>query len=242
MTYLLDTLAVFILIACVIACYYKGFLKTAALFFANIIAVIASAVLSKLLAGWVYESFVKEKVISLLSDKLAAVVNVPEAVGKGLDALPKFVSNLAGGAGAVTQKVADSIAAGQQSVVEAFEKEIAGPAIILLIQVILFFILILVCSFFVKRICGLLSFVNKIPLVGPINKILGGVVGVAQGFIVVYLLTLLLTFFIGVSGDKLGFVKKQDIEDTLIVSRIVKFSPMKIVDTVSQAQEILKEQ
>lgn len=60
---------------------------------------------------------------------------------------------------------------------------------------ITFLITLLVTSFLIKLLLSILNIVEKLPLLKGVNRLLGGIVGVLQGLLIVWLLFFLVTVF-----------------------------------------------
>lgn len=70
--------------------------------------------------------------------------------------------------------------------------QIIAPVVLLFLKALLFVVFFVVLSFVVRRVVGVLGFVNKVPLVGQANALLGGVLGAGKGLVVFSLVSVVL--------------------------------------------------
>ena len=88
-------------------------------------------------------------------------------------------------------------------------------------------ILYIVLSFVVSVIAKALGIINKVPLIGGLNKILGGVFGLLNAGIWCYILAGVVGLFIGLTNGNIDFMNNQIIDKTVLFKLIYQLSPFK---------------
>ncbi|MBE7029029.1 MAG: CvpA family protein [Ruminococcaceae bacterium] len=88
--------------------------------------------------------------------------------------------------------------------------EIFTVFVVNVISIILLFISLFICSFFIKKLA---KFINKIIIVGHINKILGAILGFFQGVLISYLIICVISFF---PASKIYTYVAEDMEKSYI--------------------------
>ncbi|MCD8106638.1 MAG: CvpA family protein [Oscillospiraceae bacterium] len=96
------------------------------------------------------------------------------------------------------------------------EEEIVRPIIELALKIVVFLVLLFILRLVINPVSNLFKFANKIPVIGPLNVLLGAVLGAVEGLITVYGLALLIRLVVNVSGDSLIFLNTDTIELTYI--------------------------
>ena len=181
---ILDIIFLAVIIIFIISGAIRGFARA----IMNIAAVVASAILSNLLSGvisdWIFNSFVRNDLIANLNN---AVTNTEISVNSALGDLPGWVSS-------VVSFFCNLFNFDEQRLVDCFVGT-ASTAKLTAVQVTDNFVKPIVTgifSFFIAIILFILliiifKFVNKLfelPVISPINRVLGGVFGAAEGIVV----------------------------------------------------------
>ena len=65
--------------------------------------------------------------------------------------------------------------------------------------------------------------VNKIPIVGPVNVLFGGVLGAVEGAVVVYVISIVIKAVVNVTGSSLIFLNTQTINMTKLFIKFYNF-------------------
>lgn len=100
---------------------------------------------------------------------------------------------------------------------------IVRPVITVPVRALVFialFVLLLVLLRFVSK---LLRVVNKIPLVGTVNSILGAVLGVAEAAVVIFIVCIGVQVLVNMTGNSLIAINTEVIDSTLLFKHIYYF-------------------
>ena len=101
-----------------------------------------------------------------------------------------------------------------------------GPVVLFLTTAILFLLLLILLGFLVRYLARLFRFVNDIPLLGPINCILGGVVGLIRGFLVLFVLAVFVDFLCSITNNSWEVLNQSIIQRTFLYQYLVQFNPV----------------
>ncbi len=234
MSYILD--AVSLIIVCFFAwrCSKKGFVKAAVLFFGFVIAAVIARYVSLPIANFIYDSFVAEKVSQTISMKLATssvigpMTDLSIKIDSALDSLPEILRNATGflmGSSEAETAVSSAMVEAGKTLSESIETEVVKPAVISLLQSILFIVLFVILSFLIKKLAFVGGYFNKIPVVGKLNMFLGGVLGTLEGLIIVFLIAVALHFSLLLLGDKIP-ITETDIDNSFVFKFFYEKNPL----------------
>lgn len=185
---ILDIIFLAVIIIFIISGAIRGFARA----IMNIAAVVASAILSNLLSGvisdWIFNSFVRNDLIANLNN---AVTNTEISVNSALDDLPGWVSSVVSFFCNLfnfdEQRLVDCFVGTASTakltavqVTDNFVKPIVTGIFSFFIAIILFILLIIIFKLIIKLVNKLF----ELPVISPINRVLGGVFGAAEGIVV----------------------------------------------------------
>ena len=238
MSIIYDLVIILILAACIFIGWKNGFVQSVARIISYIVALVAANILSYLLALFVYNTFLRGYFVNLVANKLASAAEGLDPtllLQNSLSAFPSFLGNsvkmLFG------ENLADSIvvnvADGANAVAEPIVDATIGPVAIMLLQFLFFLIVFFLLRFLLVKLCKSLSFINKIPLVGKVNKILGGVAGAVQGIIIVYIVCISVSFLVAVTNDSLSFLNSDVVSQTLLLDFFSRYNPVSIFNILA---------
>ena len=108
------------------------------------------------------------------------------------------------------------ISGNKEATATATEEMIIAPVIKGILKVIVFILLLLILKLIIGPISDLFKSVNKIPVIGPVNALFGGVLGAVEGAIVVYIIALVVRMAIYFTEGSLMFINTDTIEKTYI--------------------------
>lgn len=210
----------------------RGFLSTAAHLVGSVVALIVSLLYSRPLAVALYDRLLRHRVTELVAQNLeilgeASIEAFEQGVQAALSQLPSFLT------GAVGSSTAQNLDAWYESYIggntadlcAALADTVVAPAATALVQVLVFFALFALCMVVVGLVAGLLRGINHIPLIGSLNGLLGGVLGVAQGLLYVFVGGAVVWLLISSANDPLPFLSMDVVERTHLFRRFVFAGP-----------------
>lgn len=208
MSIILDVILVTIFAAFVFTAAKKGFMHTLLELLAVIVALAMSYQFSPVVAQATYDEIVEKSLVEAVETQIDETVNVSSVTTQAevlLDSIPGFMASFASSAGVDLDEIKTQISSEKFSsanlAIELVDK-IAKPIAVGALTVIFFLLLSVVLIFVLKWIAGLLAKLFKLPLIGTVNKVLGGVLGACKGvLVIVFICTFLDIIFANGDGE-----------------------------------------
>ncbi len=227
MSWVIDVIALAIILICVLVSAKRGFVKVAVEAIGFIAAAIIAFTFSMPLAEVTYDKVIEPPVIK------AAVEAVGEsAEHEAWNALPDFLIQKESAffgttVNQFTEKISENISKGTESAVKTASQEIVRPVAVkllnLLYSVILFLVLLIVVKFLAKFLNGLFSF----SLVGSLNRTLGGVLGGIKGIILAVIFFLVISLIVSFSGKPFLVFSDEAIHESIVYKIISPYLSIK---------------
>ncbi len=209
-----DLLALLIFFGCVYRSAARGF--------ASAVTGLLVYVVSAAVAGYFYRRFAQALYESVVYDAVSQVLarnfnlwldGISEARGV-VDAIPFLLRMLVGvKAGELDLLPRDG---GGELARLVMETALAQPVMTLL-SAVCFMLIFAVGAAIMRRVAGIFTGVNRLPLIGPVNTVLGGVVGVGLGLVGLYLGGLVIRLVLGLSHGGWQWLNKDMVEATYIL-------------------------
>jgi len=211
-----DLLALGILIHFVRRAASRGFVRTLVNFSGYLLAALVAGALGPVAARQLYTYIVRDALALVVSGQIEAVLT------DGAGALSGFVTRflpaelleaVQSGGGEFLETIFDGdIGAMTSAVVDG---ALQAPVLSILGGVC-FFLVFSVAMIFTRHVGRLFGGLYRVPVIGTFNTFLGGVVGVAQGLLVLYLLAVLLHIVLAATGGGTAFINEQVIGEGFI--------------------------
>ncbi|MBP0989725.1 MAG: CvpA family protein [Oscillospiraceae bacterium] len=201
----------------------KGFLQIAVKFVGGIAAVICSYVVSILGGVFIYDILLRDKILNAVKDIL------PNASGAEdfLEKLGSKIAILPGNAGAYgTEKVEElreTISKSLSNAPATITDTIINTVAVTIIKAVLFVLLFLLFMLIVKLVSKLFRVVNKVPVVGPVNKFFGGIVGIVYGLLWIAVLSVVIYLVIKSMDGGKGIFTEEIINESYVYKYIYTF-------------------
>lgn len=228
----LDCLVALIILGMVISGVRKGFLVSLVNAAGYLVSCIGAYIGSRVLAVTIYESFLRDNLISKVSEALAGTVSdadITLQVSLALEGIPGFLRNMVYGFFGSSEDIALAIesdimnSAGSASA--ALVDQMLYPVIFVVLQSLCFMLLFAAMRVILSAVIETLRNIRKFPLVGTADLLAGGVMGLIESILVIFVMMLVFRFFISISGGKIPFINEELIETTHIFKLFYKFGP-----------------
>ena len=177
--------------------------------------------ISNFLASWVYTAFVQQTLTTNLQ-QMIDTQGINSAIANSFSALPNWVMGMLGfflsifglDSSVYTNdfQVSNSAAAAVSTSVENLIQPVITGMFRLVIGVVISIIIFIIIKMLVKK----LARVFKIPVVKQINKLLGGVLGLAEAAILVF-------FAVNIFSGVLEFSNPEMLNNPMISGAVFKF-------------------
>lgn len=234
---LFDIVMLAVILISVIIGYVRGAAGTIISFVGGIISVFISSVLGNNLAPWIYSNFFKESINEDITNAVADVIgNGMGNIGDGvINSLPTNIQEILYDTGIVnilnnvTGSSAGELASSSCDVVQ----NVIEPIYIGIIQVCVTVVLFVILSIIISVICNLSGLINKIPIVGTANKLVGCVLGAFYGIMIVMVAVLLMNVAIPFIDE--DYTIRENISNQSFLFGVASDVTDKIIDTSAKA-------
>lgn len=226
----LDILAVvFALVVAKIAAR-QGFIRTIVRLVGFVLSLVFANVLSKYVSEFVFKEYVRNSLVQNITEQIASHPTV-ESFLAGLeaffDSIPALLLNALEYAGVNFTQSIDSVPANIEQVATTVVDSAVAPTLIALFATGFFFLFFALFRFLFKILArSLTATIRHIPLVGTANTILGGCVGLVEGVLYLYLVVMIMSFVMALTGDSLPVINTKTLEETWILSIFLKNNPL----------------
>ena len=199
----------------------KGFVAGLLDLVGNLLALLVAWIASDRISPTVFENFFKQGLIEKITQ------TVQEQGISGLTMLVEnFSSILPGGmADEVTRSLQEILGSGAPDLAVRIVDTILTPLIVPMITVVLFFIAFAVCKLVISMLVAVLTNINKIPVIGSVNELLGILVGVAGGVLNVVLLLCLIWAVVAITNNNLPVLNHDMLSGSMMYSLFSKYNP-----------------
>lgn len=229
MTYIVDIVLAILIVVVVVVAAKKGFAATLVDAFSMLISAFAAYKVSPIVSDFLYDSFIKdifEKKFSTALAEVSSSMSVSDKVSVLTQSLPSGIITFASSLGLDINSQMNSVAttaSDNKQLVEAMVEKIAREAVTALLDVIVFIIIFVLASIVLSLISKLFKKINDIPLVGNVNAALGGVLGVINAAVIVFVICGVLYIIAEMNTDN-AFV--QAVNSSKIYTVVTKYNPI----------------
>lgn len=170
----------------------RGLAKTLLNLAGLVVTAISAYYLSSFLSQLIYDSFLKQTVINNIQQIIEqngidyALSNCLEAVPQWINGILSFIIGIFGMSLSEYQNLLVPSSSFSTSTSQAVET-VVGPVVTSVFGMILLFVFFIIILIIVKKLVKLISKVFNIPVVKQINQLLGGVFGLAEGLVIVFI-------------------------------------------------------
>ena len=222
---------VLVLLAIIFICVGRknGALKMLFLLIGSAVAVAAATVLSSFTADFLFAGFLREELLASvvqalpdsndLNELLASVSSKSPAVSTALALLINF--------GTKTDTLDSLIASAAENTAATIVDSFISPIVIALLQSVTFILYLIIIAFLIKLIAKSLGLVNKVPVIGGINRFVGGIFGVVFAALIVFVLTVAVRVVLA-SGISTDILSEQTIQNSLVYHYVYNFTAINL--------------
>ena len=217
---ILDIALIGVVVATVIHYARKGFVAGMIDLVGNLAAIALAWFVSGKVSPTVFENFFKSGLVEKTTQTLQQGSFSLESVLGGLEGLvpQSLMDSIMESANSVLNSQAPDLA---QQVVE----QIISPLVVPLITVVLFFATFLLCRVVIAFLVAVLTNLNKVPLLGGVNRTLGVVVGLVGGVLNALLLLCLIWAVIVITSNNLPVVNDSALSGSYFYSFFSAYKP-----------------
>lgn len=193
----------------------SGFTRALVSFFGYSLSIFAANALAPRVARLLYDNVVRDMLYSAIGSRVDALAESGTAsAGEALASMPGFLGALMEKHGGELLQLLEE-AVGGDLVDTVIDQALENP-VLSLIRSAAFLIVFMVFCWVVRRVSRMAQGVYKIPVVGRLNTLLGGLLGLLQGVLFLYISGFLVRIAILAGGGGWGFLNEEVLGNTFI--------------------------
>lgn len=229
MPYILDILVIVILFHTTYRGYRNGLIRTVAGLFGYLGALVVASVGSKLIGNLIVTAS-RNSLIRMVSDKVGTMVNLDreQIVSLLYENIPSYLMNPIQQLIGTPEELASKIDLGTVSFAENLTDSVLIPVISTLVQALLFFLLFAICSYLIRRLVRAMDIFQKVPFVGSLNAVLGGILGCLQSIIILLVISTAVSLLLALTGGISDVLTAQSISQTYLFQIFYKMNPFSL--------------
>lgn len=198
----------------------KGVITQTGDFFKNIASEIKSNGASENAVS--IENGVEESVTESMLKALVGDVVSPNT-------LTEILESVSGAENSVRRTVDVFLNGDRSATAAAVESELIAPAVKLILKGIIWVVSMVILSLLARTVANAFKGLNRIPIIGPVNSLLGAALGLAEGAVIVYIAAQLVRLVMYLTENSLMFLNSSTVLKTYIFRWFVYFDVMALM-------------
>lgn len=205
---IVDIIIIAIIVLFVIIGVKRGLAKTILNLAGLVLTAVSAYYISSFLSQLFYDMFIKQTVITN-TQQIIEQNGIDYAVSNCLEAVPQWINRIISfivGAFGINLNefqnqitVPANISSSASQVIES----VLAPVVTSVLSIILVIILFIIILIIVKKLVKLVLRIFNIPVIKQINQFLGGIVGLAEGLLIVFIAVNIISMVAGFSNPDL---------------------------------------
>lgn len=218
---IIDIALIAVIIGTVFHYARKGFVAGVISLVGNLVSLGLAWGVSGKVSPTVFENFIKSGLIEKTANAIQqhGTVNLAAILENLSGIIPqKFIDNIMASASGLFDSNAPDVA------IQVVEKVIA-PLVVPMISVLLFFATFILCRVIIALLVAVLTNLNRIPLLGGINRMLGVCVGAVSGVINVLIILCLIWAVVVITNGNLPVINDATLSGSYFYSFFSAYNP-----------------
>lgn len=116
-----------------------------------------------------------------------------------------------------------------EATASAVENELIAPVIKLLLKGIIWVVAMMILTLLARTVSGAFQALNRIPIIGPVNSVLGAALGLAEGILTVYVVSQLVRLVCYLTSNTLMFLNVTTVDQTYLFKWLFYFDVISIL-------------
>lgn len=218
---ILDVLLVVVIALTAYRYMKKGFVAGLLDLVGNLLALLVAWIASDRISPTIFENFFKDGLIEKITQ------TVQEQGTSGLTMLVENLSSVLPEemAQEITRSFHEILGSGAPDLALRIVDGILTPLIVPMITVVLFFIAFALCKLVISMLVAVLTNINKIPVIGSVNKLLGILVGVTGGALNAVLALCLVWAIVAITNNSLPMLNNEVLSGSMLYSVFSAYNP-----------------
>ena len=199
----------------------RGFAAGLVQFVGNLASLIGALVLSHQASPLLFEKFFQNGFVTSIQNTLTAegTVNIQSTIEKYAGFLPESIKE------SLTASASGLLDSGAPDMAVKLVDEVIAPLLTPIIAIVLFFVAFALCRLLVGLLVAVLTNVNRIPVMGSVNRFFGFLMGLLAGVVDLYLVLCAVWAVIVITGGSIGFLNDQALAGSIAYSLFGRFNP-----------------
>ncbi len=232
----LDLIVIAIVVLNIIFSAKRGFIRTAIELVGFGLSIYLAFLVGGLVANGVYDTMIEPAIVNSVVEQAGetATDNVNDIVSTVFENIPKSAKLTAENLLGITEEsIKESIdsatltASGDtRQLVLKVTDTVARPIVVPLIKTLVAFIVFVILLFVVKILARIVNRAFSLPIIGGLNRTLGGVLGLAKGLIIAAVVCILLSTIVAMTTSGFLFFTVDNVAKTTLFKWLSGFSPI----------------
>lgn len=241
---IIDVLILLVLFLCYKKGAKDGFAKTLVSLLGFVIAAVLASMLCAPISEAVYDKTMSKPIndavsSALIGDEETSFVGLDKntistAVEEGINSLPSFIRDITGLESKKEEIVAnvnESTNATVSKICDTVCESYIRPVVIKILSAIVFLLLFVAVWLICKIVAKMLKIINKLPLLGGLNKLLGGIIGLVRGVIFALVICFCIVVFTADGASIFGVITAQTVQSSLVLKTVATYNPLNLIIT-----------
>lgn len=222
---ILDLVFLAVILIAVILSSKKGFMLTLLELLGFLAAIVIATTVSEPICEFAYDKFIEPTVVEKTQGIIVdSVTEIPENLWENLPNLIKNNSEFFGiSEDSFLKTLSSETKNGAVDVSTTISRKIVRPSVVNLTSTITCFLLILILIPTFRFVAKAVNKLFTISLVGKVNKILGGILGIVKGVAICFIICIVLDLFLKIKGGGLWFLTDEFLNESFVYSKIFPF-------------------
>ena len=213
----LDLAAVLFVIGYIRSAARRGFVRTAVQLIGFFISLFLANTLSSVVAEYTFTNFIQQGLKDKISEQIASSGSADgflQTLAAVLESIPSYLLNALEFAGLPADLTLPSALNSVEQLAADIVEQTIGPTCVALFSTIFFLLFFSLFMFLTRTVARCFTGLRHVPIVGPLNSVLGGCVGAIEGVLYLYLIVAVVSLILALSGDSIPYLNRQTLENT----------------------------
>ena len=227
--FFLDLAAVLFVIGYIRSAARRGFVRTVVQLIGFFISLFLANTLSGVAAEYTFSHFIQQGLTDKISEQIVSSGSADgflQTLAAVLESIPSYLRNALEFAGLPADLTLPSIADSTEQLAASIVEQTIGPTCIALFSTIFFLLFFSLFMFLIRIVARCFTGLRHIPIVGPLNSVLGGCVGAVEGVLYLYLMVTIASLVLALTGDSIPYLNRQTLESTWILRLFLEKSAL----------------
>lgn len=227
MNYALDLVLFGVFVLFVAMGVFRGFIRSAVHFLGSIIAACLSAALGGVAAQWLFDSVFRGALVERVSESINTLgtSGAVTSVDSLLASLPDFLVRALEDAGVTSDAISRGIA-GQSSAAAEQVADLLAPVFIGFLKVLAVIVIFALLMVAVRIVAEIVSGLLRLPVLGQLDGILGGVCGFLMALVLVWVALAAVQVFIPMLDMNTQVEIERALDRSIVAGIFVKMNPL----------------